>query len=392
MTTAEIVAIGTELLLGEIQDTNTRTLAVALRGIGLDLYRTSIVGDNQSRIAEAISDALARCEVVITSGGLGPTVDDVTREGIAEAFGLELKFRPDLWEQIEARFAAFGRNPTENNRRQAMLPGGATGIENPVGTAPAFIVERDNQCVIALPGVPAELEHLLNLEVLPYLRSRLEVPAVIKSRLLRTAGIGESWIDERIDDLERMTNPTVGLAAHPGRVDIRITAKAGTEMEADELLWGVEATVRQRLGDRVYGTDQQTLEQVVLELVRERDGSLVVVESGTGGALAGGLAAAQARESDGADVFVGGDELPPGVGEQRLIDRLEQERQQRQADAGLGLAVNQREDQVDVTVIYRGESGDWAFERSYGGAPPNAAAWAVSLALDQLRRHLLTAD
>lgn len=381
MSTAEIVAIGTELLLGEIQDTNTRTLASALRGIGLDLFRTSIVGDNQRRIGEAISDALERCEVVITSGGLGPTVDDVTREGLAEAVGLELEFRQELWEQIEQRFAAFRRSPTENNRRQAMLPAGARAIENPVGTAPAFIVERGEQCVIALPGVPAELEHLLDLEVLPYLRSRLKVSAVIKSRLLRTAGVGESWIDERIDDLERMTNPTVGLAAHPGRVDIRVTAKAGTELEADELLWGVEATIRQRLGDRIYGTDQQTLEEVVLELVRQRAGHLVVVESGTGSALAGGLAAA-------GDTFAGGAELPEGTGGAELEQALEAERQRREAGAGLGLAVTHGEDRVDVLVVYRSADEGWTFEQSYGGAPPNAAAWAVSLALEQLRRRL----
>lgn len=382
MSQAEIIAIGTELLLGEIQDTNTRTVAIALRGIGLDLYRTGIVGDNQHRIAQAVAEALGRCEVVITCGGLGPTVDDVTREGIAEGLETELEFRPGLWRQIEERFAAFGRTPTENNRRQAMIPVDSIGVENPVGTAPAFIVERDQKSVIALPGVPAEMEHLLNSEVLPYLKRRLKVPAVIKSRLMRTSGIGESSIDEQIGDLERMTNPTVGLAAHPGRVDIRITVKAGSEMEADELLWGVEATVRQRLGDRIYGTDQQTLESTVLELLTARGQRLVVVESGTDSALTRGL-------TEAGPGFAGGVELPSAVSDQELDDRLNAERERLQARAGLGLAVRPGPDQVEVSVVYHSDDDDWKSVRSFGGAPPNVVHWAVSLALDLVRKSLL---
>ncbi len=378
MSTAEIITIGTELLLGEILDTNTRTLAIALRGIGLDLYRTSTVGDNQQRIAQAVADALERCQVVITSGGLGPTVDDVTREGIAEAVGVELEFRPELWEQIEARFASFGREPSENNRRQAMVPAGSIGIENPVGTAPAIIVELNDRAVIALPGVPAELEHLLNLEVLPYLRDRLKMPAVIKSRLLRTAGIGESWIDERIDDLERMTNPTVGLAAHPGRVDIRITAKAGTEMEADELLWGVEATVRQRLGDRIYGTDDQTLEAVVIDLIDQRNSRLAIAELGTNGALAEALARA-GSESHQSEL------MSKSVSEVELSKALTAARLRHDAQVGLGLVVEQ---DADILVLTQIEDAETHRRRSFGGPLPNAVAWAVSLALEHLRRQL----
>lgn len=385
MSQAEIVAIGTELLLGEIQDTNTRTLAIALRGIGLDLYRTGIVGDNQQRIARAISEALERCEVVITSGGLGPTVDDVTREGIAEAVARPLEFHPELWSQIEQRFASFGRTPTENNRRQAMIPAGSLGIENPVGTAPAFVVELEQKCVIALPGVPAEMEHLLNLEVLPYLRKRLGGPAVIKSRLLRTAGAGESWIDERIGDLERMTNPTVGLAAHPGRVDIRVTAKAGTEMEADELLWGIEATVRQRLGDRIYGTDDQTLESVVLGMIAESGQRLVVIESGTGSALASALAQAGPG-------FAGGAELPEGADTHELMERLAAEQQRTGAEAGMAVAVRQGPDQAELEVIFRSPHDRWESVRSFGVARPNATAWGISLALNLVRGSLLRRD
>ena len=152
MTQAEILTIGTELLLGEIVDTNTQTLALAFRGIGLDLFRTTTVGDNVERIAAAVGEALERSEVLVTSGGLGPTVDDATREGIASALGLDLEFRDELWEEILARYQAFGSEPSDNNRVQATIPQGAIAISNPVGTAPGFIVEHEGKSVIALPG------------------------------------------------------------------------------------------------------------------------------------------------------------------------------------------------------------------------------------------------
>ena len=311
MTRAEILTIGTELLLGEIVDTNTRMIAIALRENGYDLFRTATVGDNPERIALAVSDALQKSEVLITAGGLGPTVDDVTREGVAQALELELEFRDDLWEQIVERFEAFGREPTDNNRRQATVPKGSIGIENPVGTAPGFIAEVAGKSVISLPGVPAELEHLLESEVLPYLRTRLKSPAVIKSRTVRTAGIGESWLDERIQDLERMTNPTVGLAAHPGRVDVRITAKAGTEHEADEMLWGIEATLQQRLGDRIYGSDEDTLEAATMQSVAAHGLRLATIELGTGGMLIEAL-----KEFEGE--FAGGELIEEVISVERL--------------------------------------------------------------------------
>src|SRR4030066_1722983 len=160
MPSAEIITIGTELLLGEIVDTNSHFIARCLRDAGIDLYRKTTVGDNVKRIAFAIQQALERCDIVITSGGLGPTVDDPTRDAVALAVGMTSEYHPELWEQIKARFLRYGRVPTENNRRQAYIPKGAIAIENPVGTAPIFIVELGNQVIISLPGVPREMETL----------------------------------------------------------------------------------------------------------------------------------------------------------------------------------------------------------------------------------------
>ncbi len=274
---AEIITIGTELLLGEIVDTNTRRIARALRDIGLDLYRTSTVGDNAERIAGAIRESISRAQVVITTGGLGPTIDDVTREGIALAFGVTTEFHPESWEQIQERFARFGLKPTENNRRQAYLPQGATAIENPIGTAPAFMMVEDERVVIALPGVPAEMQHLLEHFVLPFLQKHFRLSGTIKTRLLRTSGVGESWLDDHIGDLELLSNPTVGLAAHPGRVDIRITAKAATPEEAEQMIEQISSTIQERLGDVIYGIDDESLEKVALDSLNERGWRLVVL-------------------------------------------------------------------------------------------------------------------
>jgi len=255
MPTAEILTIGTEILLGEIVDTNTRYLARRLRELGIDLYRQTTVGDNADRIAQAIQNSLSSSDIIITTGGLGPTVDDPTRQAVALAVGVEIEFRDELWEQVKARHLRFGRTPTENNKRQAYVPRGGIAIENPVGTAPAFIVETNGCAIIALPGVPREMEHLMENSIIPYLRGRLDLQSVIKSRVIHTAGVGESQIDDVIGDLELRGNPTVGLAAHSGQVDVRITAKAKTAEEADELIRAIEQEIHQRLGDWIYGAD-----------------------------------------------------------------------------------------------------------------------------------------
>ena len=260
MPTAEIIAIGTELLLGEIVDTNTRYIARALRGLGIDLYRTQTIGDNIERIAQALREAMLRAEIILTTGGQGPTVDDPTRQAVAQAAGTEVEFHPELWEQILVRVAHYGRTPSENQKRQAYLPKGALAIENPVGTAPAFILETESSTIIALPGVPREMETLLTQSVVPYLQKRFDLRATIKVRTLHTAGVGESWIDEHIGDLETLANPTVGISAHSGIVEIRITAKAENDLEANRMIAHVENDIRARLGATVFGADDDTLD------------------------------------------------------------------------------------------------------------------------------------
>lgn len=255
MPTAEIITIGTELLLGEIVDTNTRFIARALRDKGVDIYRTATVGDNVERIAEIIRESLSRAEIIITTGGLGPTVDDPTREAAALAFGIETEYRPVLWEQIKDRFRNFDRIPTENNKRQAYVPQNSLVLENLWGTAPAFLVEKEGSVLISLPGVPYEMKNLVSNKVMPYLQDHFDLKEVIKTRSLHTVGIGESKIDVLIDEFERLDNPTVGLAAHRDSVGIRITAKAGSEEEAKTLIADVEGQLREILDEWIMDFD-----------------------------------------------------------------------------------------------------------------------------------------
>ncbi len=375
MPAAEIIAIGTELLLGEIQDTNTRYLARNLRDVGIDLYRTMVVGDNIDRIARAIQEALGRAQIVITTGGLGPTVDDPTRAAVALAAGVELVYLPELWEQITARFQRYGRAATENNRRQAYIPAGSMPVANPVGTAPAFIAEIRDGAVISLPGVPREMEYLFENEVLPYLRRRFDLRGVIKARVLHTAGVGESQVDALIGDLEEGANPTVGLLAHAGQVDIRITAKADTVEEADRLIAGTEAELRRRLGVDIYGADAETLDQSVLGLVGSDLKTLAVVESGLQQELSRRL------NLPGASV-----ELTPFSLDALRATLLSLRDQGAAAAAGAVLRAEGDRQVLDVLLVQ--SAGEVHTNRSYGGPASMAPHWATNTVLDFLRRNL----
>jgi nicotinamide-nucleotide amidase len=284
---AEIVSIGSELLLGQIVDTNASFIARHLATLGLDLFQKVTVGDNLLRVASALETALGRAEVVITTGGLGPTEDDVTREAVARATGRELAFHPELLREIEGFFQARGLPLSPSNRRQAYAPAGALLVPNPVGTAPCFIVEIGDRMLAVLPGVPREMEHLLLTRVIPHLRARYGLAAVIVSRLVRVVGLGESRVGEILADfMAKGTNPTVGTMAHPGQVDVRIAAKAADESAARLLIAPVEVEVRARLGETVFGVDGETLEGVVAARLARADWRLALVEVGTGGLVA----------------------------------------------------------------------------------------------------------
>jgi len=378
MPTAEIITIGTELLLGETVDTNTRTIAQALRRAGINLFRTATVGDNKERIAEIIQEAMERAEIIITTGGLGPTVDDPTREAIALAVGVKSEFRAELWEQIQERFQRYGHTPTENNKRQAYVPQGAVAIENDLGTAPAFIVETDRHAIITLPGVPREMEYLLEKKILPYLRERFDLRGMIKTRLLHTSGVGESTLDNQISDLERLGNPTVGLAAHAGQVDIRITAKADTEPEADALIQTVESDIRQRIGDWIYGADDDTLQSVALEAVAQHGWKLAAAEANLGGRLLRRLTGAN-------ETFAGGELVSQLLSPDELSQLVRDACQKYDAQVGLGVMLIRGEKQQTIYLYLQSPQGEKQIERTYGGPPQLAPLWATNTGLHLLR-------
>jgi len=382
MPAAELIAIGTELLLGEIQDTNTRYLARTLRDLGVDIYRATLVGDNTERIARVIREAMQRCQIIITTGGLGPTVDDPTRAAVALALDVDTEFRPELWEQIQNRFQRYGRTPSENNRRQAWIPAGAIPVENPVGTAPSFICETVNSCIISLPGVPREMEYLTQNVVMPYLRERFQLTGTIKARVLHVAGVGESIVDEWIDDLETDPNPTVGLLAHPGQVDIRITAKADSLEMADQMIAAMEAEVRRRVKEGLYGADQETLEEVVLQALRARDLNLAVVECSLTGALRGRLERIRIP-AESALVL----EAPCDMAE--LHCQLLGFMQERQCQAGLGVSLQPGADKQLLSLVIITPHGAAEYTRSYGGERALSNPWAVNTGLELLRRQLM---
>jgi nicotinamide-nucleotide amidase len=286
MPSVEVVAIGSELLLGQIVDTNSAWMAQQFTNLGLNLYYKTVVGDNPGRMKEVIGRALERSDIVITSGGLGPTQDDLTREIVAEVTERELVFDPNLMEQIEDLFRKRGRTMTPNNRRQAYIPQGAIPVRNPNGTAPSFIVEDPRGVIFSLPGVPVELKWLFENEVEPYLRRKFRLSEIITYRVLKVVGLGESAVDDRMGHLiANSSNPTVGVLAHPGQVDVRIAAKASSKDEAMKLIAPVERQLRELLGNHVFATDHETIEEVVGKLLLTRNKTVAVYEDVTRGLL-----------------------------------------------------------------------------------------------------------
>ncbi len=302
----ELLTIGNELLLGQVPDTNAVEVSRALAAAGVRVVHRSTVGDDADAIAEEVVDALRRTGAVLTTGGLGPTRDDMTKTAVAARLGLPLRFDEEAWEQVQARYRHFGRVPAESNRSQAEVPAGATVLPNRWGTAPGLWLEvpplAGGGLVIMLPGVPLEMRMLLEHEVLPRLR-RLAGDVVVRSRTLRTTGVPESTLAEAVGPIEESIAPLT-LAYLPGAdgVDLRVTAWNLPAHDATARLAAAMADLRKRVASAVYGEDEADLAASVLEMAREKGIRLAVAESCTGGLLGARLTAVPGAS----DVFVGG--------------------------------------------------------------------------------------
>ncbi|PIX23664.1 MAG: competence/damage-inducible protein A [Deltaproteobacteria bacterium CG_4_8_14_3_um_filter_45_9] len=407
---AEIIAIGSELLLGQIVDTNSSYIAKRLAENGIELVQTTTVGDDLQRMREVIREAINRSQVVITTGGIGPTEDDLTREAVAEVSQRPLTFQPHLMDQIETLFKKRGFRMAESNRKQAYIPEGAIPIENPKGTAPGFIVETSNGAILSIPGVPLEMEYLMGNTVIPYIRKRFDLKhQVIQYKVLRACGLGESAIGLQIKDLMKESrNPSVGTLASIGDIRIRITAKADNPEEASNLIQKMEKEIRNRLGILIYGVDNETLHGNIARELGRFNLTLSVVETITGGIIS------QKLTSTGSASFLQGVVLPSETSQRQYLnlslkeseslkkgskwftDSLAQKaRNEFKTDFGLAtfgkIAEKQGEGEYRIETYYSlsTTNGIENQEYSLGGELWMVRERASIIALDFLRKYLL---
>lgn len=286
----ELISVGTELLLGNIVNTNTQFLAEQCALLGLSMYHQVTVGDNRERLSEAVRTALGRSDVVILTGGLGPTEDDLTKETCAEVMGFAITEDPHTKERIKEYFknSIFKVIP-DNNWKQAMIPEGAVVLDNDNGTAPGLILEKEGKAAILLPGPPGELYPMFKKQVFPYLAKRQ--PEILRSQMVKICGVGESQVEDKLLDLiDRQTNPTIATYAKTGEVHLRITARAKSEEEAKKLIKPAVKEIKNRFGDNVYSVrEEETLEMAVVGLLQKYELTVTTAESCTGGLLAGRL-------------------------------------------------------------------------------------------------------
>ncbi|ARF18514.1 competence/damage-inducible protein A [Sporosarcina ureae] len=281
---AEIIAVGSELLLGQITNTNARFISARLAEVGIDVYCHTVVGDNPKRLSQTIQLAQQRADILIFSGGLGPTKDDLTKQTIALELDCELVSDEDAMKTIEDYFTHAGKVMTENNKQQALVLKGSTVLPNRNGMAPGMAIGKNNKQYILLPGPPHEMEPMFEHEAIPYLLGVYGKQDVISSKVLKLQGIGESELEVRIQSvLEKQTNPTIAPLASPGMVNLRITAKAKTEEEAQKLILPVEQEIRSIVGEFIYGVDEDTLASKTTELLLQNDWTISVAESLTTG-------------------------------------------------------------------------------------------------------------
>ena len=285
---AEIIAIGTEILLGDIVNSNAQYLAQELAALGIDMYYQQVVGDNEKRIVHAFDEAYSRSDIIITTGGLGPTDDDLTKEVAAKYFNKELLPDEKSIEKIKGYFKFRQRKMTENNLKQGLIPEGAIIINNNNGTAPGVIIEENNKIMIILPGPPKEMKPMFEETVKPYLQKKSN--SVLVSKMIKILGIGESAVAEEVKDLmDAQTNPTIAPYAKEVGVMLRVTAKAESQEEAFKLISPIEEEIKERLGDNVYATEDIAIEDVVAKLLIEKKLTISTAESCTGGMIAGTL-------------------------------------------------------------------------------------------------------
>jgi nicotinamide-nucleotide amidase len=364
-TKAEIISVGTELLLGQLVDTNAAYLASELPALGIDCYFISQVGDNLGRLTDTLRRAGERSDLLLVTGGLGPTEDDLTREAIAALLGEEMRLVPELEQELRTRFALLRRELPLSNLKQATLIPSAQALPNPIGTAPGWWVEPSesanqrisesqiskSQIIVAMPGVPAEMRRMWREEVVPRLLARLGSHQVIVSRTLKVLGLPEAQAEEKVRPLMASPDPTVGIYAKSDGIHFRLTSKAASEAEARARIADLEAMFRERLGTYLYGADDDTPASVIGEQLRRAGKTVATLEVGTGGYLAGLLAEAPGSS----DFYRGGQvaglretlaawgvaldtlEAPGLISPEGAVALARAARQQLQADIGLGM-------------------------------------------------------
>ena len=406
----EILAVGTELLLGQIANTNARWMSESLAAIGADVLRHQVVGDNLDRIVEAMRLSAGRAEVVIVTGGLGPTQDDITRDALAVVMGAPMVRHPELEDLLREKFRSFGRREMpESNLRQADVPEGARYLTPSRGTAPGLVADLPGAArIYAVPGVPEEMVEMMETTILPELAS--QGVAVVRSQVLRCAGIGESALAERIDDLfSGSVNPTIAFLASSGEVKVRITAKAATAEAAERLIEPVAEEIRRRLGDVVFTTDDETLEAAVVRLLTDAGATLACAESITGGGVGARITSVQGAS----EVFVGSAvvyrneakasvlgvsretlEGPGPVSEECALEMAAGTRRVFGSDLGLsltGAAGPESHGGAPPGVIWLALDGDEVTHArgfQVPGERDRVRRWAEQAALDLVRRHL----
>lgn len=413
---AEIISVGSEILLGEILNSNAQYLAQELAALGITHQFQTVVGDNLERVQAAIAQASQRANLLIFTGGLGPTPDDLTIEAIAQAFDTPLVEHPQIWQDIQTKFAARNLTPTENNRKQAFLPKGAAILPNPRGTAPGIMWEpKPNLLILTFPGVPQEMKAMWTATAIPKLRKEGWSESQIYSRTLRFFGITESALAEQVSDLLDLTHPTVAPYASRGIIRLRISAKAKGDGEARQIINPIESEIRNRIGIDCFGADDDTLASVVGDRLRAKNQTLSVAESCTGG----GLGARLTEISGSSDYFVGGVIAYQNEVKIKLLqvnaadierDGAVSETVARQMAAGVRQALNTDwgisitgiagptggTETKPVGLVYIGLAGPNGYSSAHEYRRAAQQDRAVirdrsrSFALDTLRRHLLT--